>query len=90
MRALFSTASKLALGLTQPPMQWVPGALSRGVKRSRRESDHSPPSSVEVKNAWSYTRVYPEVSGLSHNEINNNNNRQSLRSNTKAYGGKTH
>jgi hypothetical protein len=26
-----------------------------GVKRSGREADHSPPSSAEVKNAWSYT-----------------------------------
>jgi hypothetical protein len=26
-----------------------------GVKRPRREADHSPPSSAEVKNAWSYT-----------------------------------
>jgi hypothetical protein len=33
-------------------------------------------------------RVYPKVSGLSHNEINNNN-KHSLRSNTKGYGGKT-
>jgi hypothetical protein len=32
--------------------------------------------------------VYPKVSGLSHNEINNN--KHSLRSNTKGYGGKTH
>jgi hypothetical protein len=36
------------------------------------------------------TRAYPKVSGLSHNEINNNNNKHSLRSNTKGYGGKTH
>jgi hypothetical protein len=35
------------------------------------------------------TRVYPKVSGLSHNEINNNNNKHSLRSNTKGYGDKT-
>jgi hypothetical protein len=34
--------------------------------------------------------VYPEVSGLSHNEINNKNSRHSLRNNTKGYGGKTH
>jgi hypothetical protein len=33
-------------------------------------------------------RVYPKVSGLSHNEINNN--KHSLRSNTKSYDGKTH
>jgi hypothetical protein len=29
--------------------QWVPGALSLGVKRPGREADHSPPSSAEVK-----------------------------------------
>jgi hypothetical protein len=44
-----------ALGSTQPPIQWVPGVLSLGVKRPGREADHSPPSIVEVKNAWSYT-----------------------------------
>jgi hypothetical protein len=46
---LFTTASRTALGLTQPPMQWVPGALSLGVKRPGREADHSSPSSAEVK-----------------------------------------
>jgi hypothetical protein len=35
--------------ITQPPIQWVPGALSLGVKRPLREADHSPPSSAEVK-----------------------------------------
>jgi hypothetical protein len=52
---LFSTASRTALGPTQPPLQWVAGALSLGVKRPGRETDHSPPSTAEVKNAWSYT-----------------------------------
>jgi len=37
-----------ALGPTQPPIQWVPRALSLGVKRPGREADHSPPSSAEV------------------------------------------
>jgi hypothetical protein len=46
---LFTTASRMALGPTQPPIQWVPGALSLGVKRPGREADHSPPSSAEVK-----------------------------------------
>jgi hypothetical protein len=46
-------------GAHQPPIQWVPGALSLGVKRPRREADHSPPSSAEVKNAWSYTSTPP-------------------------------
>jgi hypothetical protein len=36
------------------------------------------------------TRVYPKVSGLSHNEINSSSNKHSLRSNIKGYGGKTH
>jgi len=35
---LFTTASRPALGLTQAPIQWVPGALSLGVKRSGREA----------------------------------------------------
>jgi hypothetical protein len=45
---LFTTASRTALGPTQPPIQWVPGALSLEVKRSER-ADHVPPSSAEVK-----------------------------------------
>jgi hypothetical protein len=32
-----------------PPIQWVPGALSPGVKRQGREADHSPLPSAEVK-----------------------------------------
>jgi hypothetical protein len=56
---LFTTASGTALGHTKPPIQWVPGALSLGVKRPGREADHSPPSSAKVKNAWSYTSTPP-------------------------------
>jgi hypothetical protein len=40
-------------------------------------------------NLFIYTKVYPKVYGLSHNEINNNN-KHSLRTNTKDYGGITH
>jgi hypothetical protein len=46
---LLTTASITALGPTQPPIQWVPGALSVGVKRPGREEDHSPPTTAEVK-----------------------------------------
>jgi hypothetical protein len=35
-------------GAFQHSIRWVPGALSPGVKRPRREADHSPPSSAEV------------------------------------------
>jgi hypothetical protein len=56
---LFTTASRPTLGPTQPPIQWVLGALSSGVQRPGREADHSLPSSAEVKNAWSYTSTPP-------------------------------
>jgi hypothetical protein len=46
---LITTACRTALGPTQPRIQWVPGALSLGVKRAKREADHSLPSSSEVK-----------------------------------------
>jgi hypothetical protein len=52
---LLATMSRTALGPTQPPIQWAPGALSLGVRRPGREGGHSPLSSAEVKNAWSYT-----------------------------------
>jgi hypothetical protein len=47
---LFSVSSRPALGSTQHPIQWVPR-----VKRPRREADHSPPTSAEVKKIWIYT-----------------------------------
>jgi hypothetical protein len=46
---LFTTAPRTALGPIPPPIQWVPGALSLGVKRVGREADHSPPPRAEVK-----------------------------------------
>jgi hypothetical protein len=49
------TSSRPALGRTQPPIQWVPGPLSRGVKRQGHKADHSPPPSAEVKKMWIYT-----------------------------------
>jgi hypothetical protein len=35
------------------------GTVTPGVKWPGREADHSPPSSVEVKNAWRYTSTPP-------------------------------
>jgi hypothetical protein len=46
---LFTTASRTSLGPTQPPIQWVPGALFLGVKWPGREDNHSPPYSAEVR-----------------------------------------
>jgi hypothetical protein len=49
------TASRPALGPTQPPIQWVPGTISPGVVRLGREAHHSSSPNAEVKNAWHYT-----------------------------------
>jgi hypothetical protein len=58
---LFSTESGPALGSTEPPVQWIPGALSPCVKRPGREADHSPPSSAEVNGACSCNCTPPDV-----------------------------
>jgi hypothetical protein len=50
-----------ALGPTQSPLQWVLGALSPGVKRPRREADHSLPTSAEVKNTRMCTSTPPYI-----------------------------
>jgi hypothetical protein len=56
---IFSTMSRPALGSTQPPFEWVPGALSPEVKRQGREADHSTPASAEVRKMWIYTSTPP-------------------------------
>jgi hypothetical protein len=56
---LFTIASRTALGPTQPPIQWVPGALSPRLKRPVCEADHSSPPSAEVKNTWNYNSIPP-------------------------------
>jgi hypothetical protein len=48
--SLFSASSRP----TQPPIQWVPRALSPRVKRPVREVDHWPPASAQVKKTWVY------------------------------------
>jgi hypothetical protein len=55
MRLIFYTTSRQALW----PTQWVPGPDSLGVWWPGREADDSLPSGVKVKNAWSYTSIFP-------------------------------
>jgi hypothetical protein len=54
-----SKSFRRALGFTQPPIQWLPGVLSPGVKRPGREADYSSPASGEVKKMRSYTSISP-------------------------------
>jgi len=41
--------------IRSPPVQWILGALSLGVKWPGRKANHSTPSSAEVKNVCTYT-----------------------------------
>jgi hypothetical protein len=65
---LFSMSSRPALGSTLPPIQWVPGALSLGVRQPECEADHSPLASAKVKKQWIYTSL-PYVSNCTINNI---------------------
>jgi hypothetical protein len=56
---LYATASRPILEPTQPPIQWIQGALFASVKWPRREADHSPPSSSDVNNVWSCNSTPP-------------------------------
>jgi hypothetical protein len=52
---ILSTSSRPGLGPAQSPNRWVAGALSPGVERKGRQSDHSPPFIDEVKNGGAIT-----------------------------------
>jgi hypothetical protein len=59
---LFSAASRPTLGSTQPPIPWIIGTFFLGVKRTGREVDDSPPSSVEVKNGGAIHPLHKKCS----------------------------
>jgi hypothetical protein len=43
VKVFLFTASRRALGYTQPPIQWLPWAIYSGVMRPGRVADHLPP-----------------------------------------------
>jgi hypothetical protein len=53
--SLLTLVFMLILRPTQPPTEWVPVAISSEVKRPYREAVHSPPSSADTMNQWSFT-----------------------------------
>jgi hypothetical protein len=55
----FSLHHRVQIGSGAQPVSYPmgTGALSLGLKRPGREADHSPTSSAEIKNAWSYTAL---------------------------------
>jgi hypothetical protein len=57
---LLASASRPALGHTQPPVQWVPGVLSPGVKRGRGVMLTTHPHLVpRLSMSRSYTSSHP-------------------------------
>jgi len=59
---LFTTIPGPALETTQSPINWVPGALSLGMKQPGHQADHSPPSSAKITDVWSYTSTHVALS----------------------------
>jgi len=51
--------SKLTLIPSQPPIQWVSGALPLVIKWLGQEVNHSPLSLAKVKNKWASTFNLP-------------------------------
>jgi hypothetical protein len=57
---LFTKIPRPALRPTQPLIQCAAGFFLEG-KTVGHDADHSPPSSDEVKNEWSYTSIQPNL-----------------------------
>jgi hypothetical protein len=55
--AFFSTAWRPTLRR----IQWLPKAMSPGIKWLGREAEHLPQSSAKAKNAWMYAYIPPFV-----------------------------
>jgi len=50
---------RLALGPTQPPIQWVMRDFFPGIEHVQPEADYLPPSSAEANSEWSCSSTPP-------------------------------
>ena len=57
---IFYKTTTLALRVTQPPAQYVPGGISPSLKLPMCEIDQSPSTSTDLKNSWSYICTVPK------------------------------
>jgi hypothetical protein len=58
----FDTMYRVTLEPTHPPIQWILGDLSLGIKWLRHEADHSPPPSAKVKEHMGNIDAVPNTS----------------------------
>ena len=56
--------SRLALGPTQLPVEWVPGTISLGVRWPEQGDGQTSRSNAEVKNDWRYTSILTFLHGM--------------------------
>jgi len=61
---LFVAASRLIVGPTQRPIQYLPAALSPGIKRPGREADYSTPSSGDVRKREGVPAAFLHLRGV--------------------------
>jgi len=54
-----SKISRLAVGPTLPPIQWVQGAIALGINGQAHQAYHTFSFRVVVKNQWSYSSTPP-------------------------------
>jgi hypothetical protein len=54
---LFSTSSRQALGLVQPPIRWKTETVSKELKWPGREADNSLATSADMKKTWVYNSI---------------------------------
>ena len=55
----FLKTSRSSLGFTQISTQWALCDIASGAKQPRLEAVHSSLSNVKIKNAWSYSFIFP-------------------------------